>query len=273
VPYTHQDQIIIICILAIISVPLGTFITIKTINKLSRPPVNTLVRPGDIELVDYIEPTHPGHVYYPIDLSNPRYINYDRVHSYYSGNPPSYHTNDRFFINSCLENENIINSDFIILIFMFMVFMIIFLKMNSLYFISLSIPFSFFEIDFRDSFEWKFNSYGVKPKISFLKLQTLTKDIEYLLLSLSEEENYSMSLSFISSYKEWQEDKRKVHPLIINDAIIINKESDSLLITQFIMENLDKKGYFLTDWLFKDYSLNSMDSVILIVTVAIKVKI
>jgi hypothetical protein len=82
-----------------------------------------------------------------------------------------------------------------------------------------------------------------------------------------------MSLSFISSYKEWQEDKRKVDPLIINDAIIINKESDSLLITQFIMENLDKKGYFITDWLFKDYSLNSMDPVILIVTVAIKVKI
>jgi hypothetical protein len=73
--------------------------------------VNSLVRARDIELIDYIEPTHPGHVYYPIDLSNPQYINYDRVHSYYSGNPPSYHTNDRFFINSYFEDS--INLDYI----------------------------------------------------------------------------------------------------------------------------------------------------------------
>jgi hypothetical protein len=150
---TTQHQIIAISVILIISIPLGGFIAIKTINKLTRPPVNTLVRPGDIEMVDYIEPTRPGYAYYPIDLSNPQYINYDRVHSYYSGNPPSYHTNDRFFINSCLENENIINSDFIIFIFMFMFFTIIFLKMNSLYVMSILIPFSFFEIDFRDSFE------------------------------------------------------------------------------------------------------------------------
>ena len=45
-----------------------------------------------------------------------------------------------------------------------------------------------------------------------------------------------MSLSFISSYNEWQEDKGKVHPLFVDDAIIVNKESDSVLITQFIME-------------------------------------
>jgi hypothetical protein len=82
-----------------------------------------------------------------------------------------------------------------------------------------------------------------------------------------------MSLSFISSYKEWEKDKRKNHPLFIDDAIIINKESDSVLITQFIIENLDKKGYFITDWLFKDDLLNSMDPVILTVTVAINLKI
>ena len=82
-----------------------------------------------------------------------------------------------------------------------------------------------------------------------------------------------MGLSFISSYKEWENDKRENQPLFIEDAIIINKESDSLLISQFIMENLDKKGYFISDWLFKDVSLNTMDPIILIVTVAIKVKI
>ena len=145
--------------------------------------------------------------------------------------------------------------------------------MNSLYTMSILIPFSSFDIDFRDSFDWKFNSYRFKPIISYMKLQSLTKDINLLLDSLANDVNYSMSLSFISSYKEWEKDKIKNHPLFIKDAIIINKESDSVLITQFIMENLDKKGYFITDWLFKDHSLNSMDPIILTVSVAIKVKI
>jgi len=144
--------------------------------------------------------------------------------------------------------------------------------MNSLYTMSILIPFSFFEIDFRDSFDWKLNSYRVKPMISYIKLQTLTKDIIKLLDSLKDDENYSMGLSYIPSYKDWKDNKDKVPPLIIDNPIIINKESDPVLITQFIMENLDKKGYFIIDWLFKDYSLNSIDPVILTVTVAIKVK-
>jgi hypothetical protein len=143
----------------------------------------------------------------------------------------------------------------------------------SLYTMSILIPFSFFEIDFRDSFEWKYYSHRDKLKISYFKLQSLTNEINLLLLSLVDDVNYSLSLSFISSYKEWQKEKGKIKPLFIDDAIIINKQSDSLLITQFIMENLYKKGYFTTDWLFKDYSINLMDPVILVVTVAIKVKI
>ena len=91
--------------------------------------------------------------------------------------------------------------------------------------------------------------------------------------SLKDDENYSMSFSFISSYNEWQENKVKIHPLFIDDAIIINKESDPILITQFIMKRLDDKGLFITDWLFKVSSINSMDPVILTVIVPIKVKI
>jgi hypothetical protein len=136
---------------------------------------------------------------------------------------------------------------------------------------SLMIPFSSFDIDFRDSFEWKFNSYRDKPVISYLKLQTLTKDIIKLLDSLEDNENFSMSLSFISSYKKWKENKNKVHPLFIDNAIIVNKESDPILITEFIMNSLDSKGYFITNWLFKDSSVNSMDPIILTVTVRIKV--
>jgi len=282
-----QHQIIAICIIATIAVPVGTFVTIKTINKLMRPPVNNLLRThGDIEL-NYIEPTQPGHSYQPIDWVNPNYMNYDpynwgdRVPSYYTGqhapscfstgNPPSYHTGNGFYINSILENENIINLYFIWIILFCL--LIIILKINSLYSMLLMIPFSTFEIDFRDSFEWKFDSYKVKPMISYIKLQNLTKDIDLLLHSLADDVNYSMGLSFIKSYKEWEKDKVINHPLFIDDAIIINKESDSVLISQFIMGNLDKKGYFITDWLFKDYSINTLDPIILLVTVPIKVNI
>jgi hypothetical protein len=36
-------------------------------------------------------------------------------------------------------------------------------------------------------------------------------------------------------------------PLFIDDAIIINKESDPILITQFIMNMLENKGFFIID--------------------------
>jgi hypothetical protein len=199
-----------------------------------------------------------------------------RIPSYWSSIPPSYRSEtlpyyqsiDGININSCLENENIFYS---YLIIMFLV--IIFWKINSQYSMLIMIPFSSFDIDFRDSFEWKFDSYKVKPKISYLSIKTLSKDIKDLLDSLEENEIFSMSLSFISSYKEWKDNKEKIHPLYINDALIVNKESDPVLISTFIMESLDKKDYFISDWLLKDESINSMDPVILTVTVAIKIKI
>jgi accessory colonization factor AcfC len=79
-----------------------------------------------------------------------------------------------------------------------------------------------------------------------------------------------MSLSFISSYKEWKQNKEKIDPLFINDAIIVNNESDPLLITQFIMQILNDKGLFITNCLFDD---DIIDPVILTVTVAIIVEI
>lgn len=142
---------------------------------------------------------------------------------------------------------------------------------HSIFINSLLIPFCTFEIDFRDSFEWKFESYKVKSKISYLKIQTLTKDINNLLYSLNDDVNYSMSLSFISSYKKWQGDK-KIIPIFIENAIIINKESDSILITEFILNSLDDKKLFITNWLKNDYSINTMDPQILVVTVPIKVE-
>jgi hypothetical protein len=112
---TTQNQIIIICALAFIAVPLGTFTTIKLIKKLSRTPVNTLIRgSGDIEL-NYIEPSQPVHEYHPLDLNNLQFPTDGRITSYVpsyetglipsyrSGTLPSYHITDRFYINSPLE--------------------------------------------------------------------------------------------------------------------------------------------------------------------------
>lgn len=203
------------------------------------------------------------------------------------------------YINCPLEN--IINPDFIIWIisfFMMVLVVVILLKIIlhskefhviiimaliaiiyynlnylSLGAMSLLIPFSVFDINFRDSFDWEFDSYRAKHKISYLKIQTLTEDLIKLLNSLMDDKDYSMSLSFISSYKEWQENKDKIVPKFIDDAIIINKESDPILITQFIMNRLNDKNLFVTNWLLNNSSINTMDQVILTVTVAIKIEI
>jgi hypothetical protein len=135
---TTQDQIITICILAFIGIPLGTFTAIKTINKLSRPPVNALNRTGDIELVDYIEPTQPIHAYHPLEIDNYHFPTYESIsypptyytgsnpHFYQSGTLPYYQSVDGININSVLENENIFNSFFTSLIFIILFLVIMF---------------------------------------------------------------------------------------------------------------------------------------------------
>jgi hypothetical protein len=78
-----NSNIIIIVVTATICSTLGVFVLVrKTIQYTSRP-VNTLVRPGDIQL-DYIEPTQPQQIY---NLLEPQYPIYDRLPSYYSTDP------------------------------------------------------------------------------------------------------------------------------------------------------------------------------------------
>ena len=122
---SHTD-IIILVITFSISSTLGVYALIRCINQHTRPPVNTLVRSGDIELVDYIEPSQPDRIYQYPDLLEqqqfPRYI-YERAPSYWSGTPPSYQTTDRLYINSCLENS--IYPDLIFWLILFGVLVII----------------------------------------------------------------------------------------------------------------------------------------------------
>nr|QGP74774.1 hypothetical protein [Russula griseocarnosa] len=116
---TTEHSTIAICVLAVIAIPLGTFIGISAFKKCTRVPINTLHRSGDIEL-QYIEPSRPEQIYNRLDLED-QFSYYDRITSwppsyntgpilsYRSGTIPSYYTQDRFYINSCLENENITN--------------------------------------------------------------------------------------------------------------------------------------------------------------------
>lgn len=304
---SHTDYIIII-LGASSLLMMGVCVVIREVHHISRQPENVLTRRGEVEL-NYIEPTQPLGVYNPrqLDLFTPEYPRYQRVStlapsyetgvvpSYRTGTLPQYESMDTININSPLELESSDFTPWVIFLLIFIAFIINFkyfkiqmkhlyfyliltffiiiygLFMNSLYAMSILIPFSFFEIDFRDSFEWKIKSYRFKHIISYLKIRTLTEDIIKLLNSLKDDENYSMSLSFISSYKKWKDNK--VSPLFIDNAIIINKESDPILITQFIMNRLNDKTYFISNWLFKDSSINSMDPLIITVTMAIEIKI
>jgi hypothetical protein len=105
----NSDIIIITVTLTLVST-LGVFAAIRVVNQYTRAPENTLVRSGDIELGDYIEPTQPTQVYQYPDLIQPMY-NRD------SFLPPSYHTIDRWYINSWLESE--INLDYIFILIAF----------------------------------------------------------------------------------------------------------------------------------------------------------
>jgi hypothetical protein len=77
-----NSNIIILVVTVTISSTLGVYVLIRKTIQYTRPPVNTLVRSGDIELVDYIEPTHPQQVFTYPDLLDPGYPTYDRVPSY-----------------------------------------------------------------------------------------------------------------------------------------------------------------------------------------------
>ena len=132
---SHSDLILIIIILTVSSTA-GVYVLVTKINQCTRAPENHLIRRGDIELNnlnDFIEPTQPLQVYFPRQL--------DELSSY----PPSYniesftgnavpvigfvpsHRAELYYVNCCLENENIINSVFIIIVLILFIIIIYFL--------------------------------------------------------------------------------------------------------------------------------------------------
>jgi hypothetical protein len=301
-----QTQIIIFCMIGVVATPLGTFIAIKSIKKIWGQPINVLRRNNqDIELQNVIEPIQTGFNPRDVDLSSiPQYPQSQAIINHlpirWEGYPlPRYTQINEYYINCPLENENM-NIDFIIFVIIIFLTLYLFKKVkennvNFMYWNFLKwplivywwffttkssnlnmftlLPFSFFDIDFRESFDWEINSYRDKSIIPYFKIQRLTEEIQKILTSLKHDVNYSMSLSYISSYTIWKDNKEVVKPLFIDNPIIVNKESDPILITQFIMNTLNEKGYLSNNWLFKDSSINLMDPVILSVIIAIKVTI
>jgi hypothetical protein len=74
---SHSDIIIIVGTLTFASI-FGPYVAIKLIKQYTRPPINTLQRSGDIELMDYIEPAQPQQTHYPLDLLDPAFPIYER---------------------------------------------------------------------------------------------------------------------------------------------------------------------------------------------------
>nr|QGP74779.1 hypothetical protein [Russula griseocarnosa] len=142
-----HTEIIFIVITATFASTFGVYVAIKKINQYTRVPINTISRTNqDIEL-QYIEHVpardsyliEPQPSYLPLDLSSYRRGIYDQwtnsfwsetppsyntglIPSYRSGTIPYYHTGNNFYINSCLENEFIINLDLILWLILFIIF-------------------------------------------------------------------------------------------------------------------------------------------------------
>lgn len=123
---------------------------------------------------------------------------------------------------------------------------------------SLLLPFCQNKVDYVHDFKIKsLDIYYEKGSILFLP--TLTVEITTLLESLSDSENYWSSICFyphISGYNNEAGIK-----MWIDDPIIINKDSNPLLLTKFIMNrlNLMIDLYYLDDSIF-----NSDQSIIVI---------
>ena len=232
---TTQHQIIAICVIAFTAVPLGTFVTIKLIKKLSRAPVNTLVRSGDIELVDYIEPTRPQGIY-NYDLFQPTY---ERVGSM----PPSYHTVDRWYISSW--SESAINLDFLIIFVCLIILIIIFkLKLSNtnsrtVFTEGISTEIITFRNDYQQLLSSKLNkgdqgffiNYGEVHK-EILKHGWSEEDIKVWLESLNEQD-YNVTIEILS-------DISPIHPQwkMFSTEFIVNYNSNYTIIAFLINDHL-----------------------------------
>ncbi len=131
-------------------------------------------------------------------------------------------------------------------------------KNTSIYSLSLLTPFCQNEIHFVHDFNVKSLNYR-EVKGSVLNLKSLTLDISDFLNSLNDTDNYWVNLSFYPDLTGYNIDEGI--NLSISTPILINRDSSSLLLTQFIMSRL----YTMIDMYYLDDSIiNSNSSIIVI---------
>jgi hypothetical protein len=172
-----------------------------------------------------------------------------------------------FFISHLLLGANPLSIKLHIIRILSILIILYYLDINqSNYLISLLPPFCLDKIHYVHDFQIKSINF-FEQKGSILYLNSLTRDLTIFLDNLSDNDNYWISLTFypdISGYANEEGIK-----LVISDPILINKESNSLLLTKFIMNrlNLMIDSYYLDDSI-----INNKNSVVIIKYTEIELK-
>ena len=168
---SHTDIILIITIITFSSTA-GIYVAVKKIKQYTRAPENVLTRRGDIELVDYNEPTQPLQAYFQsgadsisttggdasivspiinesipyhhpiVSVQNGSILSYQaridlpvidstQTGTTQTGTSLNYQPEINYWINSYLENENILDSIIGIILFLIIsLFLIIMLTQD-----------------------------------------------------------------------------------------------------------------------------------------------
>ena len=261
-----ESNIIIMVVTITFASTFGVYVAIKKINQYTRTPMNTLNREtGDIELMDYIEPTYPGQTYYPLDLTIPQNINmgehYENGRIYYY-----YYTNDPIFINSSLEKT--IYIEFIwCVIFIIIIILIFYLiisfytgynKKKIVFTKGISTDIITFTEDYQELLSRKITdgiNYYItyeNPEYYFLPHHWTVFNIKDWLETLNEQD-YAVTfhLSSVPSEKLYY----NTPEIILTNEFIVNKSSNSNLISVLLYQQLD---YFYNSFqvgYYENYSI------------------
>lgn len=203
--------------------------------------MNTLVRSGHIELVDYIEPTHPQQVYNYPDLFAPQYPIYDRV--------PSYHTIDRWNINSVLENAINLDSILWLILFFILIFIVKYLTFrflqkheNIVFTKGISSSEITFTRDYQELLTCRLGedpSYDIIYKNTYyhiLNFNWTIFDIIDFLKSL-DEQDYAVTFELVS--KNQIVYFSNYPKIILSNEFMLNKCSDPVLISSLLSRELE----------------------------------
>lgn len=253
----NETNIILIVSLVLFSSTIGVYGLVKIIKNNTSSPFNTLTRRGrgDIELVEYNEPTIPEQAHHPSELlkhhiNSVEIIPSNDVPSFNLSNVPTSPIRwERYNINCCLENE--INIDFIWgLIFIIMILIIYYflstIKRNNgnkiVFTEGISTNIITFTEDYQDLLSSKITD-GVNYHIIYEKPDYYTLphhwtlfDIKDWLDSLNVQD---YAVTFHLSCLPSQELYYNTPDIILTNEFMVNKSSNPALISVLLYQQLD----------------------------------